>query len=84
MESSATAWQDLREGYMRNYGIYFSELVLDSLDMNAISPYQACIRHFKTMDSIRVEAYSGKKYTSVSKKKVIPNFNVNYFSSSID
>ena len=84
MESSATDWQDLREGYMRNYGIYFSELVLDSLDMNAISPYQACIRHFKTMDSIRVEAYSGKKYTSVYKKKVIPNFNVNYFSSSID
>ena len=30
MESSATAWQDLREEYMRNYGIYFSEIVSDS------------------------------------------------------
>ena len=84
MESSATAWQDLREGYMRNYGIYFSEIVLDSLDINAISPYEAGIRHFKTMDKIREEVYSGKEYELVFEKKTRPNFNVNYFSSNID
>ena len=70
--------------YFNSDGIYFSEIVLDSLDINAISPYEAGIRHFKTMDKIREEVYSGKEYELVFEKKTRPNFNVNYFSSNID
>ena len=34
LESSPTVWQDVREGYIRSYGIYFTDQLLDSLKMN--------------------------------------------------
>ena len=84
MESSPTVWQDIREGYYRSYGIYFASLVLDSLALNEITPYEACIRHFQTMDDIREEVISGKEFSYKIDPPLIPNFSVNYFSSNKD
>ena len=82
MEYSPTAWQDTRDGYFRAYGAYKADQVMDSLDSRAISYYQAGIRHFKAMDEIREEVVSGKKFEYVVDRKLKPNHNVNYFSSS--
>lgn len=84
MESSPTFGQDIKEGYDRFLGVFKSELVLDSLDSRRISHYQAGIRHFKNMENIRVEVSSGTEFRLHLEKPRRPNFNVNYFSSSID
>ena len=82
MEYSPTAWQDTREGYFRAYGSYKASQVLDSLDKGTLSHYMAGIRHFKGMDKIRTEVYSGKNFDHVVKRAMKPTFNVNYFSST--
>jgi len=82
MEYSPTAWQDTREGYFRAYGSYKASQVLDSLDKGTLSHYMAGIRHFKGMDKIRTEVYSGKNFDHVVKRAMKPTINVNYFSST--
>ena len=82
MEQSPTIGQDIREGYFRSYGIYFSELIMDSLDNGMISPYEVAIRHFYKMDQIRLEVESGRDFKYLKKPKLKINFNINYFSSS--
>ena len=84
MEYSPTAWQDTREGYFRAYGSYKASQVLDSLDQRSLSHYEAGIRHFRGMDKIRAEVYSGKDFDHVVKRSIKPTFNVNYFSSTED
>ena len=84
MESSPTYGQDVKEGYDRNLGVYTSELILDSLKYRQISHYQAGMRHFKNMENIRLEVSSGEEFRLFLGDPRRPNFNVNYFSSSID
>ena len=82
MEQSPTIGQDIREGYFRSYGIYYSELIMDSLDNGLISPYESAIRHFYKMDEIRLEVESERDFKYLKKPKLKVNFNINYFSSS--
>ena len=82
MELSPTIGQDIREGYFRSYGIYYSELVMDSLDNSSLSPYEAAIRHFYNMDEIRLEVESGRDFKYLINPKLKVNYNINYFSSS--
>tara|TARA_B100000965_G_scaffold134589_2_gene112051 strand:- start:273 stop:629 length:357 start_codon:yes stop_codon:yes gene_type:complete len=82
MENSPIAWQDTREGYFRAYGVYKADQIIDSLDAQILSHYEAGIRHFKVMEQIRIEVYSGKNYDHLVKRSSKPRNNVNYFSSS--
>ena len=82
MENSPVAWQDTREGYFRAYGVYKADKIIDSLDANILSHYEAGIRHFKVMEQIRTEIISGKNYDHLIKQSSKPTYNINYFSSS--
>ena len=84
MENSPLAWQDTREGYFRAYGAFKADQVIDSLNLQAISHYEASIRHFKVMEGIRTEVYSGKIYDYLVNRSSRPNYNLNYFSSLKD
>ena len=84
MESSPTVWQDIREGYLRSYGIYFTELLLDSLDNGQLSSYHAGIRHFQTLEDLRIEVKSNKGFEYVVEPRRVPTYNINYFSSLSD
>ncbi len=84
MESSPTVWQDIREGYLRSYGIYFTELLLDSLDNGQLSSYDAGIRHFQTLEDLRIEVKSNKGFEYVVEPRRVPTYNINYFSSLSD
>ena len=84
MESSPTVWQDIREGYLRSYGIYFTELLLDSLDNGQLSSYHAGIRHFQTLEDLRIEVKSNKGFEYVVEPRRVPTYNINYFSSLND
>ena len=84
MENSPSAWQDTREGYFRAYGAFKADQVIDSLNLQAISHYEASIRHFKVMEGIRTEVYSGKIYDHLVNRSSRPNYNLNYFSSLKD
>ena len=84
MENSPLAWQDTREGYFRAYGAFKADQVIDSLNTKALNHYEAGIRHFKVMEKIRIEVFSGKTYDHLVTKSSKPTFNRNYFSSSKD
>ncbi|MFL3014418.1 MAG: hypothetical protein ACJZ2B_01310 [Candidatus Neomarinimicrobiota bacterium] len=84
MENSPSAWQDTREGYFRAYGAFKADQVIDSLNTKALNHYEAGIRHFKVMEKIRIEVFSGKTYDHLVTKSSKPTFNRNYFSSSKD
>ena len=84
MESSPTVWQDIREGYLRSYGIYFTELLLDSLDNGQLTSYHAGIRHFQTLEDLRIEVKSNKGFEYVVEPRRVPTYNINYFSSLSD
>ena len=81
MESSPIAWIDTREGYFRAYGVYKADQIIDSLDAQTISHYEAGIRHFKVMEQIRMEVNSGKNYDDSIQRSSKPKYNINYFSS---
>ena len=82
LENSPIAWQDTREGYFRAYGVYKADQIIDSLDAQILSHYEAGIRHFKIMEQIRKEVNSGKNYDHLIKRSSKSRYNVNYFSSS--
>ena len=84
MESSPTVWQDVREGYLRSYGIYFTEQLLDSLENSELTSYHAGIRHFTEIEELRLEIKSGKVFEYVIEPPRVPTYNINYFSSVID
>ena len=81
-ESSPLTWQDLREGYLRNFTVRNTDVILDSLDQRKLSSYHAGVRHFQKIDSLRIEIKSGKNYKHIITDKKKPNYNINYFSSS--
>ena len=84
MQSSPTLWQEFREGHLRNFTVRYVDLILDSLYSGEISSYTASIRHFRKIDSLRAEVYSGLDYTYNMQKKIKKKYNFNYFHSSND
>ena len=76
MESSPTVWQDIREGYLRSYGIYFTEQLLDSLDNGQLSSYHAGIRHFQTLEDLRIEVKRNKGFEYVVEPRRVPTLSL--------
>ena len=52
MKNSPKLWLDIKEGYNRQKTIYFSNLIMDSLDLG-LSGYHAAIRHLPKVNSLR-------------------------------
>ena len=84
MRSSPLVWQDLKEGFLRNYTIRFADIILDSLDRGDLTSYNASIRHFQKIEDLRKEIKKGGDFKFVTKKSRRLNYNKNYFSSSIE
>ena len=82
MESSPMVWQDVKEGYLRNYTLRYANTILDSLGDNKISSYQAGLRHLYIIDSLRAEIKKGGEYKHTIVPNDTPNYKINYFYSS--
>ncbi len=82
VESSPMVWQDLKEGYLRNYTLRFVNTVLDSISNNELSSYQASLRHLFKIDSLRAEIKKGEVYKHAVTRNDTPKYNINYFYSS--
>ena len=83
MKDSPKLWMDLKEGYSRYETIYFSNLIMDSLD-NGLSGYLAAIRHLPKVENLRKKSYSGETFYYLLKEKKKENFIENYFSTSLE
>ena len=84
MRSSPLVWQDLKEGFLRNYTIRFADIILDSLDRGDLTSYNDSIRHFQKIEDLRKEIEKGGDFKYITKKSRKLNYNKNYFSSSIE
>ena len=82
IESSPMVWQDVKEGYLRNYTLRYTNTILDSLSDNKLSSYQAGLRHLYIIDSLRAEIKKGGEYEHTVAPNDTPNYNINYFYSS--
>ena len=82
MESSPMVWQDVKEGYLRNYTLRYTNTILDSLSDNKLSSYQAGLRHLYIIDSLRAEIKKGGEYKHTIVPNDTPNYKINYFYSS--
>ena len=82
VESSPMVWQDVKEGYLRNYTIRFTNTLLDSIQNKDLSSFDAGIRHFHKIDSLRLEIKKGGEYKHTVVPKDTPRYNINYFYSS--
>jgi hypothetical protein len=80
MVDSPTVWQDLREGYLRNEAIIFSEIVLDSL-ADGLTSYYVAKTHLPKINRLREQVREGKGFNYNIEKISPSNANVNYFSS---
>ena len=81
MVDSPTVWQDVREGYLRSEGLYFSEALMDSID-TGLSSYHVAVNHIPTVEQLRREVKDGKEFDYKIDVPPPPMANVNYFSSS--
>ena len=75
-------WQDVKEGYLRNYTIRFTNTLLDSIQNKDLSSFEAGLRHFYKIDSLRLEIKKGGEYKHTVVPKDTPRYNINYFYSS--
>ena len=82
MESSPMVWQDVKEGYLRNYTLRYTNTILDSLNDKKLSSYHAGLRHLFIIDSLRAEIKKGGEYKHTIVPNDTPNYNINYFYSS--
>tara|TARA_B100000123_G_C25411400_1_gene288827 strand:- start:114 stop:476 length:363 start_codon:yes stop_codon:yes gene_type:complete len=82
VESSPVVWQDVKEGYLRNYTLRFTNSLLDSLRSKDLSAFNAGLRHLYKVDSLRIEIKKGGEYEHTIAPNDTPNFNINYFHSS--
>ena len=82
MESSPMVWQDVKEGYLRNYTLRYTNTILDSLSDKKLSSFQAGLRHLYIIDSLRAEIKKGEEYEHTVAPNDTPNYNINYFYSS--
>ena len=78
MESSPMVWQDVKEGYLRNYTLRYTNTILDSLGYNKLSSYQAGLRHLYIVDSLRVEIKKVGEYKHTVVPNDTPKYNINY------
>ena len=83
MVNSPTVWQDVKEGYLRNEAIYFSEIVLDSL-ANGLTSYYVAKTHLLKINQLREQVREGKDFNYNIEKPSPSMANVNYFSSVKD
>jgi len=83
MVNSPTVWQDVKEGYLRNEAIYFSEIVLDSL-ANGLTSYYVVKTHLPKINQLREQVREGKDFNYNIEKPSLSRVNVNYFSSVKD
>ena len=83
MIESPTVWQDVREGYLRNEAIYFSEIILDSL-ADGLTPYHVVKTHLPKINQLREQVREGKDFNYNIEKSPPSMANVNYFSSVKD
>ena len=83
MVNSPTVWQDVKEGYLRNEAIYFSEIVLDSL-ANGLTSYYVVKTHLPKINQLREQVREGKDFNYNIEKPSLSRANVNYFSSVKD
>jgi len=83
MVNSPTVWQDVKEGYLRNEAIYFSEIVLDSL-ANGLTSYYVVKTHLPKINQLREQVREGKGFNYNIEKPSPSMANVNYFSSVKD
>ena len=82
MESSPMVWQDVKEGYIRNYTIRYTNTLLDSLGNNNLSSFDAGLRHFYKIENLRGEIKQGGEYKHTIVPNDTPMYNINYFYSS--
>ena len=82
MESSPMVWQDVKEGYIRNYTIRYTNTLLDSLGNNDLSSFDAGLRHFYKIENLRDEIKQGGEYKHTIVPNDTPMYNINYFYSS--
>ena len=82
IESSPMVWQDVKEGYLRNYTLRYTKTILDSLSDNELSSYHAGLRHLYIIDSLRGEIKKGGEYEHTVAPNDTPNYKFNYFYSS--
>jgi hypothetical protein len=83
MIESPTVWQDLKEGYLRNEAIYFSEIILDSL-ADGLTSYLVVKSHLPKINLLREQVWEGKDFNYNIEKPSLSKANVNYFSSVKD
>ena len=83
VESSPLVWQDLKEGYLRNYILRYTDVILDSLDQKQLSSFYAALRHFNNLEHLRAEIKKGGEYEHTIVPNDTPRYKINYFSSSI-
>ena len=83
MAVSPTVWQDVREGYLRNEAIYFSEIILDSI-ADGLTPYHVVKTHLPKINQLREQVREGKDFNYNIEKPSLSRANVNYFSSVKD
>ena len=82
MESSPMVWQDVKEGYVRNYTLRYTNGLLDSLGNNDLSSFDAGLRHFYKIENLRDQIKKGGEYTHTIAPNDTPMYNINYFYSS--
>ena len=83
MVNSPTVWQDVKEGYLRNEAIYFSEIILDSL-ADGLTSYYVVKTHLPKINQLREQVREGKDFNYNIEKPSLSRANVNYFSSVKD
>ena len=83
MVNSPTVWQDVKEGYLRNEAIYFSEIILDSL-ADGLTSYYVVKTHLPKINQLREQIREGKDFNYNIEKSPPSMANVNYFSSVKD
>ena len=83
MAESPTVWQDVKEGYLRNEAIYFSEIILDSL-ADGLTSYHVVKTHLPKINQLREQVRGGKEFYYNIEKSPPSMANVNYFSSVKD
>ena len=83
MIESPTVWQDVKEGYLRNEAIYFSEIILDSL-ADGLTSYYVVKTHLPKINQLREQVREGKDFNYNIEKPSLSRVNVNYFSSVKD
>jgi len=84
VESSPMVWQDVKEGYLRNYTLRYTDMILDSLNEKKLSPFDAGLRHLPKIENLRIEIKKGGEYHYTITPNDTPRYNINYFYFSIN